>query len=144
MTEEVFNLILPISRDECERSKPQRWFLKQQHDNRAVYVPGDWQVNGEVFIYTKDGAIVHRNNAEIRFGEHHYMQSFKLCLAVSFQEDDKHEIQFPRADLSSQTITGSIHNVTFVFRVYPFQHDRLKRLRRLHDFEGLNRNFFVQ
>ena len=125
MEEGSYNLIFPVPRD--GRSPAQRWWAKHRNPD-LFYLQGPWGICGEAWIYGDDAQPIHRTNAELRFGEHPYMRSFHpLCLAVNWDGDDKHALEFPRA--YENVISGMIHGRLVVFRPNPFQTQRLKRLR---------------
>jgi len=119
------DLILPIPVKKSEQDPMQEYITQKKH----YYTQGDWVINGLCIMYGRESHIEYRDlHAELRFGQHDYMRGFKFCLKAQFERDDKHEIENVRADPASQTITGSIHHCTFVFKVYPFQESRLRRI----------------
>ena len=85
-----------------------------------------WEIRGTVYIFIKDNVTIVKD-AGIRFGEHGYMQGFRLCLATYFENDDKHELEHARACHNSRTIMGTIRSYSVVFQINKGQVQKMKQ-----------------
>lgn len=128
------DLVIPMPLERSKQSIAQRYFQDEQRkEDGARYLMGDWHINGEAHIYSPFGGdILVFKNAELRFGEHPYKRGFgKFCFYVEYfdgvSRDDKRDFKKPILHWRSQTITGEVSGRTVIFRVYPYQFERLKK-----------------
>lgn len=128
-SEGSYDLVFPVPRE--GRSPAQQWWAAQTQP--LFYLQGDWGVCGEAWVY--DPLPIHIPQAELRFGEHHYMRGFRLCLAAQWGDDDKHEFEHPHA--YRNVLSGMIRGCLVVFKPNPFQTMRLKRLMQAEDIPYL-------
>ena len=132
MEEGRYNLAFPVPRD--NRTPAQQWWAAQK--KALFYLDNEWSVCGEAWVYDpKRDTPIHITQAELRFGQHAYMRGFKLCLALPWNDDDKHEFQHAHAYMN--VLSGMIHNCLVVLKPSPFQTSRLKRLMKTHDIPFL-------
>ena len=86
-----------------------------------------WEIRGIAHIYDKDEGLIIDKDAGIRFGEHYYMQGFRICLATRFQNDDKHEFYDTIACWRSKVIMGIASSTAVVFIINDGQLEKLKK-----------------
>lgn len=127
--EGLYDLIFPVP--STGRTPAQQWFAAQPPRD-IYYLPDKWGITGQVWIFPKDGDVIHTKRGEIRFGNHPYMSSFNLCLAVYWDDDDKFELSHCRACFRGGTLMGEIRGCSVVFKPYPFQVNRLRLLLERH------------
>jgi hypothetical protein len=138
MNTDEYDLVIPMSRRHAEQSAAQRWYYRQSHQPGYIdYIPGDWHIDGAVYIFFQNKESPLRiTGAQLRFGNNDSMEGFApgaYCLYASYadtngREDDKRYLENIRFDYVSQTISGTAGGHSIVFRVYPFQVSRLKRM----------------
>lgn len=139
-----FDIEFPIPRDCALWSAGQRWFDAQRErlGDAAFTVHHhhqDWVVSGEAWLFTERDAVEHLHGASLRFGGYSGVVLGSVCLVAAFpsladEYDDweKNPLEGAVACSASQTIHGTLAmGQTCVFRVYPFQLERLRRLMQL-------------
>jgi hypothetical protein len=145
--EVCYDVTFPIPRNPTLWTAGQRWLYaySKQHEGVSMAHYQDWVVSGEAWLFSESGVVEHRHGAALRFGKHSGVVLGLLCLVVSFTQlkdeyDDWDKNPFERATAaaSSQVIQGQIRGLACVFRVYPFQTERLKQLLSLDLVPGLN------
>lgn len=134
-SDQRFNMTIPIPVHEQDRNGPQQWLTSQYQKKidlryQLPHIPD--VVSGEVWIATAYGQdVVHQMNVELRFGQHRdgLNRGMILSLRERYCDDDKYNV----ARASAANGTGTLHGYlgvskSFIFRPYPFQLDRLKRM----------------
>lgn len=142
MEEGCFDIEFPIPLNRALWTSGQRWFHEHhgKYESDSFMAPfQDWVVSGEVWLFTEKGVVEHCHGAALRFGNHGGVMLGSLCLVASLQhlkdeydDWDKNPFEHSMACAESQTIQGQTRGLTCVFRVYPFQLQRLKRLLKLN------------
>ena len=129
---------VPIPNDKELQTPAQQLYVREY--NNLIFLYGDWHLNGRLHLYSDTGELLIDKSAELRFGKHHYMRGFRICMRTTYQGDDKHSFTNLQFGWVSQTISGIVRGQTAVFYVYPYQVARLLRLQdtlELGDGSGL-------
>jgi hypothetical protein len=135
----------PLPQDRSTWTVAQHWFHNhcKEHGTHDHFMAPfqDWVVSGEVWVFTQKGDVEHCHGAALRFGNHSGVVIGSLCLVAplpSFKDDDEYDdwdktpLEKAMACSFSQTIHGVVGSgFSCVFRVYPFQLERLRRLAKL-------------
>lgn len=141
-----YDITFPIPRDPAQWSVAHHWFDKQYRQilgfDMAHYQ--DWAVSGEAWLFTEQDTVEHLHGVTLRFGNHSGVVMGTLCLVApwvhlksEYDDWDKNPFEQPMACAFSHTIHGNVGEMTCVFRVYPFQLERLRRLLGLDLVPGL-------
>ena len=132
------DLVLPMPVNVQSQSAAQSWCAQQLSlEDGARFTYGDWVVNGDAVIFPLQGDPLVIRGAELRFGENTSKRGFgPVCLYAAYTEssaggvyrDDKRNFEELRYDNVNRAITGTASGRTVVFRVYPYQTSRFRRL----------------